>query len=192
MIATLTGRIDSKDPEQIVIDVAGVGYGVRVDNTTFAGLVQGQKAKLIIYEHIKEDAHDLYGFVDVGAKQFFELLLSVNGVGAKMAISIMNVGNQQELRAAIAGGDSKYIQAASGVGKRLAERVIVDLKDKVGLEASEEATSFLGAPSSADEAVQALGALGFTPQDAADALAGVDPGASTEERIKLALKNKRS
>ena len=188
MIATLRGILSDKSEAGVIVDVSGVGYRVRVANDTFGSLKVGHEAQLIIYEHIKEDAHDLYGFSSEQSKSFFELLLSVNGVGAKMALNVMNVASEPQLREAIAAGDTKTIQAASGVGKRLAERVIVDLKDKVGLVSSEGATDFLGAAPASDQAVQALAALGYSPQDASAALQGIDSSLPLEDRIKLALK----
>ena len=192
MISYLRGTVAEHSLETVVLDVAGVGYGVRVSNETFGRLQTGKEVQLIIFEHIKEDAHDLYGFLDQPAKSLFELLLSVNGVGAKMALSVMNIGSQSDLQLAIANGDITYIQTANGVGKRLAERLVVDLKDKVGLSTSEEAVSFLTSPLATDEAVQALSALGFTAQDAATALSGIDDSLDTEERIKQALQNRRA
>lgn len=192
MIAFLRGMVAEKLEQAILLDVHGVGYGVTVTSEAHNSISVGQEAHLTIYENIKEDSHDLYGFLDKGSRSLFELLIGVNGVGPKMGINIMNIGSAPQLRAAIASGDVKYISAASGVGKKLAERVVLDLKDKMGIESSDNATSFISIPASTgDEAVQALAALGFTPQDAAQALEGVDPGLDTEERIKLALRGRR-
>jgi Holliday junction DNA helicase RuvA len=188
MIATLSGVVAEKiEGGQIIVDVAGIGYGVQVTLEDATQLNTSKPAKLYIYEHIRENGHDLFGFTLLATKQLFELLLEVNGVGPKMALSIMSVGNADEVRQAIAEGDVKFLQAASGVGKRVAERIVVDLKDKVGLLASDQATTFLKTGSS-DEAVQALINLGFSPQDASAALHGVERSLSTEERIKQALK----
>lgn len=195
MIATLTGMITEKTADVAVLDVAGVGYGVYVTGEDHGGLATGTRAKLYIYEHIRENSHDLFGFVRPDTKQLFELLLSVNGVGPRMALNILSIGAANEVRQAIATGDVKFIQAAQGVGKRVAERVIVDLKDKVGLEGVELSTTGLlqsGARLLGDEAVEALVALGFNPQDASKALQGVDASLPTEERVKAALKVRRS
>lgn len=191
MIASIRGIVDELRDGGATIDVGGVGYNVSVTNECFGTLKTGSSCKLVIFEHIKEDAHDLYGFLDKANKALFTLLISVNGVGPKMALNIMNIGRSAEVRAAIAAGDTKYIQSASGVGKKVAERIIVDLKDKVGLQSSEDATGFLSTSDSLeDEAVQALAALGFTPLDAQQALSGIDPSKSTQERIKYALGNR--
>ncbi len=193
MIATLEGVIDEQLVDSVILNVHGVGYGVAVSAEDHGQLAAGKPAKLFIYEHIRENSYDLFGFVGRDTKQLFELLLGVNGVGPKMAMSILSIGNSSEVRAAIAGGDTKIIQRANGVGKRVAERVVVDLKDKVGLAGVDLAdTGLLLSESTAagDEAAQALMALGYSPADAVLALKSIDGNLSTEERIKLALKGK--
>lgn len=192
MIATLTGTVSEKLAELVVLNVQGVGYGLLVPIEDYGKLSSGDKAKFYIYEHIRENAHDLYGFTQIDTKRLFEQLLDVNGVGPKMALSILGVGSVEDVRGAIAAGDTKRIQQANGVGKRVAERVVVDLKDKVGLVATVGNDIFVSDTSlSQDEAVQALIALGYSPQDAATALAKVDSKLSTEDRIKQALKGAR-
>jgi holliday junction DNA helicase RuvA len=190
MIATLTGKITEKTLDTVVIDCGGVGYGLFVTFEDYGALEEGSAVKLYVYEHIRENNHDLFGFKSVEVKQLFELLLSVNGVGPKMALSILSVANSVQVRQAIAGGDTKFISQASGVGKRVAERVVVDLKDKVGLIASDDATGFLSDPSTNpnDEALQGLVTLGYSVNDAAEALKKVDTSLPPEERIKQALK----
>jgi Holliday junction DNA helicase RuvA len=191
MIATLTGVVAEKTVDQVVLDVSGVGYGLFVITEDYARLGAGDLAKLYIHEHIRESAHDLFGFLSADTKQLFEQLLDVNGVGPKMALSVLNTGTVYDVRVSIAGGDLKAIQKASGVGKRVAERIVVELKDKVGLEGVDLSTTGLLQSEAAiakDEAAQALVALGYTPQDAAKALHDIDPTLPVEERIKLALK----
>lgn len=191
MIATLTGVVAEKTLDQLVLDVNGVGYGLLVTTEDHGRLASGERAKLYVYEHIRENAHDLFGFVGIDTKQLFELLLSVNGVGPKMALAVLNTGNANDVRAAIAGGDVKSIQKASGVGKRVAERIVVDLKDKVGLTGVDlAATGILQADANLlkDEAVEALVSLGYTAADAASALSSVDKQLPTADRIKQALK----
>lgn len=191
MIATLTGVVAEKTIDEVVLEVSGVGYGLLVTNEDYGRLGAGDLTKLYIYEHIRESAHDLFGFTAQDTKQLFELLLGVNGVGPKMALSVLNTGTDAAVRAAIAGGDTKSIQKASGVGKRVAERIVVELKDKVGLEGVDLSTTGLLQSDRtlvADEAVEALVALGYSPQDAAAALFKVSKDLPTEERIKQALK----
>lgn len=189
MIATLEGKIAEKLGETVILDCGGVGYGLNVTFEDFGALETGKPAKLYIYEHIRENTHDLFGFREVPAKILFEQLLSVNGVGPKMALAIMSIANLSHVRQAIAAGDTKFISQAAGVGKRVAERVVVDLKDKVGLAANEDATDFLTTSANPnDEALQGLVALGYSVQDAAEALKKIDKKLSPEERIKAALR----
>ena len=190
MIAVLSGVVDEKLDDYIVIDVQGVGYGVNVDLEDYNNLKVGENYRLYIYEHIREQSHDLFGFLSRDTKKLFEQLLEVNGVGPKMALNMLSIGSSSELKQAIAGGDVKYISQANGVGKRVAERVVVDLKDKVGLIGVDlEATGLLTSEASLskDDAAEALISLGYSAGDAARALQNVDPDLPTEDRIKKAL-----
>jgi holliday junction DNA helicase RuvA len=190
MIVTLTGTVAEKLSELVVIDVRGVGYGILVPLEDYGKLRTGDLIKVYIYEHIRENAHDLYGFTHLDTKKLFELLLEVTGVGPKMALNILGVGSVEDVRKAIAAGDTKFIQAASGVGKRVAERVVVELKDKVGLVATASDAIFVAsAKAEKDEAVQALISLGYSLPDAVSALGGIDTKLSSEERVKQALKS---
>lgn len=190
MIAKLSGVAAEHDGPVTIIDCGGVGYGVRLLVDEQMTMKLGEAAKVFIYEHIKEDAHDLYGFLIKTRKDLFERLLSVTGVGPKAAMAIANLGSESQVRTAIAGGDIKFISSASGVGKKVAERVVVDLKNKVGLVASEDATAFLqdSGVADSDEALQALVGLGYSREDAIEALGKVDSSLPTGERVKQALK----
>lgn len=190
MIATLNGVVAEKLAGLLVLEVNGVGYSLLVPNEDFSLLNTGEQVKLYVYEHIRENMYDLYGFSSLDSKRLFEQLLEVNGVGPKMALNILGVGTADAVRTAIAAGDTKFIQAAPGVGKKVAERAVVDLKDKVGLVSSEGATDFLQGPVMEDEAMQAMVALGFTMQDAVMALQKIDDKLPTKDRVKLALKHK--
>jgi Holliday junction DNA helicase RuvA len=192
MISTLRGTITEKSSSTVVLECSGVGYGVFVTFEDYGALEKDSAVKLYIYEHVRENAYDLFGFRSRETKLLFELLLSVNGVGPKMALAILSIANVSQVKQAIATGDIKFISQAAGVGKRVAERVVVDLKDKVGLEASEDATGFLAVPAGniSDEALQGLVVLGYSVHDAAEALKGVDDKLSVEERIRHALKSK--
>lgn len=189
MIATLKGKITEKTLDMVVVECDSIGYGLFVPFEDFGALEEGQETKLYIYEHIRENAHDLFGFRNVQSKLLFEQLLSVNGVGPKMALSILSIANLQTVRQAIASGDTKFISQAVGVGKRVAERVVVDLKDKVGLVSDENAIGFLTTSADPnDEALQGLVALGYSVADAAEALKTVDKKLPAADRIKHALK----
>lgn len=190
MIAVLEGKVTEKLGDIVVVECGGVGYGLYVSFEAFGALKVGETAKLYIYESIRENSHELFGFRNLDSKKLFEQLLTVKGVGPKMALAILSVASLSQVRTAIAGGDTKFIAQAGGVGKRVAERVVVDLKDRVGLAASETATEFLTSPNTdpSDEALQALVALGYSVQDAAVALKGIDSKLPAPERIKQALK----
>jgi holliday junction DNA helicase RuvA len=191
MIATLNGVVSEKIDDMVVVDVNGAGYGLLVSAEDYGKLQVNDAVKLYVYEHIREQQYDLFGFLKSDNKSFFEQLLGVSGIGPKMALNMLSIGTAQEVRQAIAGGDVKFIQRANGVGKRVAERAVVELKDKVGLIGVDlESTGMLQAEDSLmkDEAVEALVSLGYSPQDAAKALQHVDSKLPTEDRVKLALR----
>lgn len=193
MIVTLTGVVNEKTTDMVVLDVSGVGYGLLMTNEDYTQLKPGELAKVYVYEHIRETAYDLFGFTSLDTRRLFEQLLEVTGVGPKMALSVLNIGTANGVRVYIATGDVKSIQKAAGVGRRLAERIVVELKDKVGLEGADLSSTGLLTSSQSiqkDEAAEALIALGYSPQDAAAALAPLDKDLPTEERIKQALKGR--
>jgi Holliday junction DNA helicase RuvA len=191
MIATLHGKITEKNLNSVVIETSGVGYDVLIPIDTLSQLEMGQECKLQIYEHIRENMYDLYGFLDISSKALFMKLINVNGVGPKAGLNILGIGSLSRVRQAIASGDVKAIQTAPGVGKRVAERVIIDLKDKVGLISSVDEKSLLSSEDilMQDEAVQALVTLGYQVSDAAKALEKIDKKLDVQERIRLALKS---
>ncbi len=194
MIATLKGMVTEKISQTVVLEANGVGYGLLVTAEDFGRLATGETAKVYVYEHIRENSHDLFGFISLDTKQLFEQLLGVNGVGPKMALCVLSIGSGNAVRKAIASGDTKLIQEANGVGKRVAERIVVELKDKVGLEGVElSSTGILQSETLMyqDEAVEALIALGYSPQDAVNALAKISVELSVEERLKKALQGNR-
>lgn len=192
MIATLRGTIAEKIDTQVIIDVSGIGYGLHVTAEDFGRLPNGEQAKLYVYEHIREQGYDLFGFVSMDTKRLFEQLLGVKNVGPKVALAVLDIGSSSVVRAAIAAGDVKLLQSAKGVGKRAAEQIVVELRDKVGLGASEAAEGVVTRPGigGEDEATEALISLGYSPYDAAAALKNIDPDLSVEDRIKQALKSK--
>ncbi|HVI68922.1 MAG TPA: Holliday junction branch migration protein RuvA [Magnetospirillaceae bacterium] len=183
MIAHVAGQVVEKTDNALIIDVGGVGYEVQVAAGDFTAAHLGEPVKLYTYDHWRENAHDLFGFSGLPAKRLFELLISVSGVGPKMGLALLSLGDAEALRGAIARSDATFIQRANGVGKRLAERIVVDLKDKVGA-----AGINLHPVAAGDDALSALLALGYNLQQANESLAGVDTNLSVEARIKLALK----
>ncbi len=189
MIAYLKGVVSEKS-KNIVIECNGVGYGALVTTNDLNSLALGQPAKLFIYENIKEDAHDLYGFISIETKHLFQQLLSVKNVGPKVALSVLDIGTGDDVRAAIASGDVKKLQTAKGVGKRAAEQIVVELRDKVGAPVGDGAESLINRSgiNQSDEAIQALLSLGYNENDALVALQNIDPTLPVEDRIKAALK----
>lgn len=192
MIATLTGKISDKNINSVVLETAGVGYEILIPIDTLTQLDTGKEYKLQIYEHIRENMYDLYGFLDSQSKALFIKLINVNGVGPKAGLNILGIGSLARVKQAIASGDVKLIQTAPGVGKRVAERVVIDLKDKVGLVSNVDDASILSSEEllMQDEAIQALVALGYDLTDAAKAVEKIDKKLSVEERVRLALKSK--
>jgi len=190
MIAHVIGSVVEKFGSSLIIDVNGVGYEVQVATGDYDYVQLDSTAKFFTYHHIREQSQDLYGFSSLVAKRLFELLITVQGVGPKAALAILSLGDSEMVRSAIALGDSVFITKASGVGKKTAERVIVDLSDKVGqatrVNSSIEATS----NTIDDEALEALIALGYNLNDATQALNGVAVNLSTSERVTLALRSK--
>ena len=191
MIAHLRGKIEEKFGNALILDVNGVGYEITVPTPDFEACNLGEERKFYTYHQVRENAEELYGFSSLAAKKIFELLISVQGVGPKAAIAILSLAEAEEVRNAIANADAAFISKASGVGKKSAERVIVDLRDKVGIPSHYGATEakFTTAVAANDEALDALIALGFPLKEATAALEKVDLNLPVEERVKLALKN---
>ena len=195
MIYYLNGPVTILEPGLAVVECGGVGYGCRITAFTAAQLKLNQPARLYICESIREDAHDLYGFASREEQRCYELLTSVTGVGPKAALAILSAGGPQNFTLAVMTGDEKLLTAAQGVGKKIAQRIILELKDKIGGGSME--LDFSGGMAAAAPVQQgnnaalaraALQELGYSPAQIATALKGVDPNASTEEMIRYALR----
>ena len=195
MIYYVNGEVTVLEPGFAVIDCNGVGYGCAVTAYTAAQLKLGQKAKLYITEAIREDAFDLYGFVSREEQRCYQLLTSVNGVGPKAAMSILSSGGPQNFTLAVMTGDEKMLTAAQGIGKKIAQRIILELKDKVGggaMELDFSTGPAVAAPvtnNAAALANAALQELGYSPAEVAQALKGAPADATTEELVRFALRN---
>ena len=190
MIAHLRGTVSEKFEGTVIIDVHGVGYEVAVAAHDFDALQLDDMVKIYTYHHVREQAEELFGFSSLMAKKLFELLISVQSVGPKPALAVLSLGSAEAVRNAIATSDIAYVQQASGVGKKTAERVVVDLRDKVGapsvygrVDNSEPVVA-----AAEDEALEALMALGYTLADATKALSGIDTALSTSDRVTQALR----
>ena len=188
MIAHISGKIVEKFAGSIIVDVAGVGYEVIVPTGEFERAVLNEQIKFYTYHNITDRSQELFGFSSLAAKKLFELLITVQGIGPRAGIAIMSLGETEEVRNAIACEDAKFIQKAAGVGKKSAERVILDLKDKVGMVISKPDGVGANISLASDEALEALIALGFNLNDATKALEKIPRDLPTEERITLALK----
>lgn len=188
MIAHVSGQVAEKTDGAIIIDVNGVGYEVQVARADYELAQHGEKIKFYTHYHVRETEHQLFGFSTLIAKRLFELLISVSGVGPKMALAILGLGDIESIRSAIALGDSSFIQRAPGVGKRIAERITVDLRDKVGQPGAQPVVGVPTQPSlQRDDALDALLALGYSLQQANEALAQTNAEATAQNRIKVAL-----
>ena len=194
MIYYVSGPVTVLEPGLAVIDCAGVGYGCRITAFTAAQLKLNQPARLYVCESIREDAYELYGFISREEQRCYELLTSVNGVGPKAALSILSAGGPQNFTLAVMTGDEKMLTAAQGVGKKIAQRIILELKDKLGgvgmeLDFSGVKPAAVAAPSNATAlASAALQELGYSAAEVAAALKGVDPNATTEEMVRYGLR----
>lgn len=191
MIAHIKGTIAEKFNNSIIVDVHGVGYEVILTTLDYDDAKLDEERKYYTYHKVAEQSEELYGFSTLAAKKIFELLISVNGVGPKAGMAILSLSTPEDVRNAIASGDAAYISKAAGVGKKSAERVIVDLRDKVGLPSKYGSAELPAAETSGenDEALDALMALGFPLKEATEALSKVDKALPVEERIKAALSN---
>lgn len=187
MIAHVVGKVEEKFAGAVIVDVAGVGYEVQVALGDYESTMLATEVKFYTYHHVREQSEDLYGFSTLAAKKLFEMLITVQGVGPKAALAILSLGTAEQVRNAIANGDSAYITKASGVGKKTAERVVIDLSDKVGL-ATKYDKPVQSELNTSDEALEALMALGYTLADASKALDSVDSTLPTAQRVTMALK----
>ncbi len=202
MIAFVNGILDMADGQTAVIDVQGIGYNVNISGYTADRLpAKGEAVKLYTYLSVREDAMSLYGFLSKDELEFFKLLISVSGIGPKVGQAILSVMTPDDLRFAIIAGDSKSISKAPGVGKKTAERLVLELHDKISAEDitgagfgdDNQSTGSLSGEAPLNEAQEALVALGYSVSDAAKAVRKVlsnkdaDPN-DTEAILKLALR----
>ena len=195
MFYHLEGIVSDIDINLAVIDCGGVGYAVNTTANTLSMLKIKEKVKLYISEYIKEDCFDLYGFASLSEKRCFEMLLTVSGIGPKAAQAILSTSTPESLAIAIMNGDEKAITVAQGVGKKIAQRVILELKDKVAKEANTVTAEMPAMLTPADgdsrnDAVAALMVLGYSAAEINGVLRRMDvSGMSTEQIVKIALKN---
>lgn len=186
MISQLRGNVTHKNSRYVILDVNGVGYKVFVTAEALEKLTLSESAFLWTYLAVREDAFDVYGFLTKDELDFFELLISISGIGPKTAISILNLATLPTLERAIASGDSTYLTKVSGIGRKNAEKIILELKDKLITVVEEKVP---GAAQSHEDTLEALKSLGFSEREAREALKKVPHDITdTGERVKRALK----
>jgi Holliday junction DNA helicase RuvA len=197
MIDYLSGKLVFKDPTYVLIDVGGIGYHVKISLQTYSKIKDEELIKLLTFLHIKEDAHTLYGFKEEDEKRLFLLLISINGVGPNTGLMILSSLSAEEIEQAILSGDVATIQHVKGIGAKTAQRIILELKDKVGKNSGSESSNsqfgFLKSDNKVrEEALQALITLGFPKTAAEKNIAAVlkktTGEISLEELIKASLK----
>lgn len=192
MIAHIQGRLAEKSPTEVIIDCNGVGYHINISLHTFSLLPNSENIKLYTFLQVKEDAHTLFGFMEKAERELFKLLLSVSGVGASTARTMLSSITPQQIIHAIAGNDVATVQSIKGIGAKMAQRIILDLKDKVLKVYNLEEVSAVESNTNKNEALSALEVLGFMRKSAekvVDKIVKDNPDASVESIIKLALKN---
>jgi Holliday junction DNA helicase RuvA len=192
MIAHLQGKLVEKTPTEVVIDCGGVGYHVNISLHTYSLLPNADFIKLFTHLQIKEDAHTLFGFVEKSEREIFKMLLSVSGIGASIARTMLSSLDPKQITNAIASGDVVTIQSIKGIGSKTAQRVILDLKDKVVKLYDLDEVSMSQSNTNRDEALSALEVLGFvrkTSEKIIEKIVKEDPDASVESIIKKALKS---
>lgn len=191
MIDYIKGEIAELTPTAVSIEAYGIGYFINISLNTYTSLSGQKNAKLFIYEAIREDAYQLYGFYDKQERELFILLISVSGIGASTARMMLSSMSTRELTTVIASGNADMLKTVKGIGLKTAQRVIVDLKDKIKIGETDQSEVFTTLNLSAEEAVAALVMLGFTQQPSQKVVTKIikdKPDSTVEEIIKKALK----
>jgi len=192
MITHIQGRLVEKNPTDVVIDCNGVGYFINISLYTFSHIPTSENVKLFTHLQVRDDAHVLYGFSSIVEREIFRLLISVSGVGASIARTMLSSLNPDQVKEAIASNDIVTIQSVKGIGSKTAQRVVLDLKDKILKVYGLDDVSAVSSNTNKNEALSALETLGFArkqTEKVCDKIYAQDPDASVETIIKLALKN---
>lgn len=192
MITHIQGRLVEKTPTEVVIDCNGVGYHINISLHTFSLLPDGENLKLFTFLQVKEDSHTLFGFVEKQERELFKLLISVSGIGANIARTMLSSLAPQQIIQAIASNDVGTVQSIKGIGAKTAQRVILDLKDKVLKVYNLDEVSFVESNTNKEEALSALEVLGFARKSAEKVIEKINrdsPNATVEDLIKQALKS---
>ncbi|WP_108821963.1 Holliday junction branch migration protein RuvA [Dysgonomonas sp. Marseille-P4361] len=191
MIDYIKGEITELTPASATLETHGIGYFINISVNTYSQLTDKKSAQLYIYEAIREDAYQLFGFFDKSEREMFLHLISVSGVGAGTARMILSSLNTQELASIITSGNADILKTVKGIGAKTAQRIIIDLKDKVKVAGLEQVEMFATANPSGEEAIAALVMLGFPQQASQKVVSKIlkeKPDSATEQIIKMALK----
>jgi len=182
MIGSLRGKVALKTEKFAIIEASGVGYKVHLSPDGLSKLKKvGEEALVWTHTHVREDSLDLYGFLEREEQEFFEMLINVSGIGPKGALSILGITSIETLRKAIGSGDTSYLTKVSGIGKKTAEKIVIELRDKVG---NIEGESLQGEM----DAMEALKSLGYSQNESREALKKVSPDLDTNTKLREALK----
>lgn len=187
MIRKLTGIVTDVDLGSVILDVNGVGYWLRVSNTTLSNLTHSAESEITLFTYlaVRENSMDLYGFMTKEDLQFFELLLGISGIGPKSALGILDCAPVETIKEGVAGGDAVYLSKISGISKKVSEKIILQLKDKIGSMESQSKNN----NTNGGMAIEALVQLGYSERDARETIQKISKDLSTEDMIKEALKN---
>ncbi len=181
MIGSIKGTIIKKGEKFVIVETGGVGYKISLTPDSMSKVKDGSGVMLFIHTHVREDAFDLYGFLNYEELEFFEMLITVSGIGPRGALVILGVASIETLRKAISSGDLAYLTKISGIGRKTAEKILLELRDKVGAETEGTLQSEL-------DALEALKSLGYSQNEARDALKQIDSGTDTNTKVREALK----
>lgn len=183
MIGSIKGKIILKTEKFLIVETAGVGYKISVSPDTLSKVKKtGEEISFWIHTHVREDVLDLYGFLDREELEFFEMLINVSGIGPRSALAILGIASIETLRKAIGTGDTSYLTKISGIGRKTAEKIVIELRDKMG-------TDLSGSSLQVElDALEALKSLGYSQNEAREALKKVSPEVNTNAKIREALK----
>lgn len=188
MISSISGTIIDTGERYVVVDIQGLGYKVYVTDAALHTLTVGTTAKLLTHLAVRENALDLYGFTSKKEKDFFELLISISGIGPKSALNILSLVSSDTLVSSIRSGSTAHLVKVSGIGRKTAEKIVLELRDKLGGMSTDDVSTSAGMSSDAD-AIEALKALGYDANEAREALKNIDKELSdTSAKVKAALK----
>ena len=186
MIGSIKGKVILKTDKFLIVETAGIGYKIKLVPSSLSAIKSNEEVFLFIHTHVREDILDLYGFLDYEELEFFEMLINVSGIGPKGALSILGITSIETLRKAIGTGDISYLTKISGIGKKTAEKIIIELRDKMGDKINEKNES--DSLQAELDVLEALKSLGYSQNQAREALKKVSPESNTNTKIREALK----